>query len=290
MLFTLASRYQRSQDQFDLIALDAVTWPDACLGIPQRAACAEAETPGYRLVVGLDGERYEYHASAADPFRLVLAAGPPHGIDAPALAWEGEAGGCQQLLLDAGARAAIGPCDAPLLPLRLPAASHTQSEWDSLRHRFAPFDAETAAGTVRFRGEGEERATPAWQLALAEWAQLAWAELQMGRRGASWGAALAWRAPLPDKPGYCLHLSVEIYGWAAASEAQCEGGEARTSGEGWVPAAVWEPFSTWLHRYGVVEHEGLYFFGKGTEAMPDAERARLQAWAEQRYAHLTRQP
>jgi hypothetical protein len=51
-----------ADDQIEVISVEAITWPDSCLGIPQsNMACAEAEVPGYRIVLQLDGATYEYH-------------------------------------------------------------------------------------------------------------------------------------------------------------------------------------------------------------------------------------
>lgn len=48
--------------RFNLRSVEAVTWNDACLGIPQPGqVCAAVRVPGYRIVLGYDGQRYEVH-------------------------------------------------------------------------------------------------------------------------------------------------------------------------------------------------------------------------------------
>jgi hypothetical protein len=62
-----------SASMIDVVAVDAVEWPDACLGIAHRdAMCAQMVTPGYRFVLRADDHEYEYHTNA-DGSRIELA-------------------------------------------------------------------------------------------------------------------------------------------------------------------------------------------------------------------------
>lgn len=57
-----------------LVLVEAVDWPDACLGATgEGEVCASVITPGYLVVITLGGERLEYHASRAGAFRRVAA-------------------------------------------------------------------------------------------------------------------------------------------------------------------------------------------------------------------------
>jgi hypothetical protein len=48
--------------RFNLRSVEAVNWNDTCLGIPQPGrVCAPAIVPGYRIVLGYSGQRYEVH-------------------------------------------------------------------------------------------------------------------------------------------------------------------------------------------------------------------------------------
>jgi hypothetical protein len=48
--------------RFNLRNVEAVTWNDTCLGIPQPGiVCAPALVPGYRIILGHSGQRYEVH-------------------------------------------------------------------------------------------------------------------------------------------------------------------------------------------------------------------------------------
>jgi len=289
-LWQLANQFRVGMDQVHLIRWEQVDWPDGCLGIPMRNACPQAIVPGYRIVVEVGGQEYEYHSTLPDayPYRLLLAAGPDLGIEEPALVWEGQVEDrCRSLILAANGRAAMGPCDAPHTLLPLLEAMNRPQQWGDLVARFAPFEAETPSGWVKFQGQGPEAASPAWQRAVAAWARLVRQELQFGRSGASWGAALALHREMPGRPGYCQFLQVEVYGFAYASVARCEGGDAQDLGQGWLETAEWEQFDAWFYGRAPVYQQGLEFFSAGTQEMSDSEVAELGRWCEAVYTWLT---
>lgn len=59
-----------------LVSVEAVDWPDACLGAARAdEMCAEVITPGYRIVLEQAGETREYRASRAGQFRRVPSPG-----------------------------------------------------------------------------------------------------------------------------------------------------------------------------------------------------------------------
>ncbi len=275
--------------QVHLVRWEQVDWPNGCLGVPMRDACTEAIVSGYRIVVEIAGQEYEYRSTLPDaqPYRLLLAAGPDPGIEEPDLTWEGQGDdGCQSLLLAADGRAAIGPCDAPHTPLHLFDDVGRPQQFADLLARFARFQTETPAGRIVFRGQGGEPATPAWQRAIAAWARLVRQELQFGRSGASWGAALAWHREIPERPGYCQFLQVEMYGLAYASVARCEGGDAQNLGWGWLEMAEWEQFDTWFYGRSPVYRPDLDFFGTGIQEMSESDVDALRRWAEAVYRRL----
>ena len=76
-------------NQIQISNVEQVTFPDACLGIEQPGqACAEVETPGYRVYAELMGSRYELRASAADGRLHLLTpqqAGTPEQAISPAV-------------------------------------------------------------------------------------------------------------------------------------------------------------------------------------------------------------
>lgn len=59
----LAERLGIHADAIETISVEAVDWPDACLGITRKGIfCAQVVTPGYRIILEFDGRRYEYRS------------------------------------------------------------------------------------------------------------------------------------------------------------------------------------------------------------------------------------
>lgn len=58
----LAQRLGVSTDRIEVVSVERVEWPDACLGAARTGeACAQVITPGYRVVLAVDGVEYVYH-------------------------------------------------------------------------------------------------------------------------------------------------------------------------------------------------------------------------------------
>jgi hypothetical protein len=49
-------------DQIEIVQVEPMEWPDACLGLPASGEeCAQVLTNGFLLVVRADGQEYEIH-------------------------------------------------------------------------------------------------------------------------------------------------------------------------------------------------------------------------------------
>jgi hypothetical protein len=58
----LAQRLKRTEATISVASIEAVDWSDASLGCPEPGMVyAQMITPGYRLILVANGERYEYH-------------------------------------------------------------------------------------------------------------------------------------------------------------------------------------------------------------------------------------
>jgi len=58
----LAQRLKRTEATIQVASIEAVDWSDASLGCPEPGmAYAQVITPGYRLILTVNGERHEYH-------------------------------------------------------------------------------------------------------------------------------------------------------------------------------------------------------------------------------------
>ncbi|MBC8448824.1 MAG: hypothetical protein H8D78_13835 [Chloroflexi bacterium] len=275
---------------------------DGCLILPSADQPADMQGQAALIVpypqpVPIGGDCYLYFILRADQnhirpiawtFRFVL---PPGGAaEEPALVWEAQQddGTCQSMHLTPEGWPTIGPCGEPTISPPYFGYRQYLGFWPDWLARFASFEAETPSGRVVFQGQGEDEAPPAWQRALGDWARLVWMELQFGRSGASWGAALAGHWQTSGRSGYCQFLQVETYGYAYASIARCGGGDAHDLGRGWLETAEWLPFDAWLQGRAAVYRQDLDFFGSGSQAMSDDEQDALSRWAESVYSRLTR--
>jgi len=284
ILLALALQFGTRPNEVQLVNWEYVDWPDGCLGIPMRELCTQAVVPGYRIIVRIEGQEYEYRSDLAGS-SFLLAGGPAHGVEKPALIWEGD-DVCESLLLAEDGQAAVGPCDAPLTPVQMVEETPRIQEWAELLSRFATFQAGTPSGRITFHGNGQDQATPAWQRAIAAWARLVRLELQFGRSRASWGTALNWSRQIPDREEFCESLRVEVYGLASAREIRCEGGYAQIQGQGWLTDEELEAFDAWLYGKARFDLPDIDFNGLGTEEMSDSEVDGLRSWAEAVYARL----
>lgn len=68
----LTNRLNIDPDTIKLVSVEAVNWPDGCLGVQTPGVmCTMVITPGYRVILEADGQQYEYHTSASgDAVRL----------------------------------------------------------------------------------------------------------------------------------------------------------------------------------------------------------------------------
>jgi len=59
----LAERQGADPADIEVVSVENVTWPDASVGCPEEGMqYAQMLTDGVRIVLELDGQRYEYHA------------------------------------------------------------------------------------------------------------------------------------------------------------------------------------------------------------------------------------
>ncbi|HEX9923885.1 MAG TPA: hypothetical protein VGD99_14605, partial [Anaerolineae bacterium] len=211
-----------------------------------------------------------------------------------ALIWEGISladnpqGDCIGLTLSMDGQARIGLCGAvDTLVEFLP---DQPGGWTEILARFAPFEQETPAGRIAFRGQGQV-GSPAWQRAINSWAEFTHGELASGRVSASGRTVMSWfLGELPDQPDLCRHLVVLTHGYAQANITPCAGGQVQDTLSGWIDPAAWDQFDAWLVDRAPVYQDNDYFSGKGAAPMSEAEISMLAGWAEQVYADLRPAP
>jgi hypothetical protein len=162
---------------------------------------------------------------------------------------------------------------------------------------YASFEAETAAGTVAFNGQGSATATPAEQRMIAEWARQVAREASAGRNGASWGLALAWHRE-GGIAGFCDDLTIYVTGEVYA--ASCKGQTAQDLGRRYMTAEELEQVYAWLDEYAPFEYlhdDGnvadamkvtLIFSGAGATTADAAVQQEIVLFAQQLHTSMTR--
>jgi len=61
----LAAHLSITEDAIRVVSAEAVDWSDACIGIHEPGQmCAQVITPGYSIIVDVDGQSYELHTNA----------------------------------------------------------------------------------------------------------------------------------------------------------------------------------------------------------------------------------
>ncbi|MEX1019907.1 MAG: hypothetical protein WDZ49_09630 [Litorilinea sp.] len=91
---------QVEADAISIAAVEAIEWPDACLGVPNPAElCAQMITPGYRVVLevtlGDTVAEYVYHTDATGN-SIRLASAPQAQVGDPVILWNHSDDGCRE--------------------------------------------------------------------------------------------------------------------------------------------------------------------------------------------------
>jgi hypothetical protein len=292
----LRQQLQLDIDQVTVVGAQAAEWPDSCLGLPAAdEACAEAITPGYRVVLEAQGQAYEYRTNQ-DGSTVRLAKAPEPQVGEVAIEWQSPESPCQTAAIGAQG-VAFGACGGPLMGGKL-AVEGRGEELAELVTKYASFQAETPAGHVALTGQGSAAASPAEQRMIAEWARLVAQEAAFGRGGASWGFVLSWHRE-GGIAGFCDDLSVYITGEVYASS--CQGEQPQNLGKRRLTPEELAQLYTWVDTLGAFEIEQrdpaqadamtirVLFSGVGSREADDSDRQGIQDWAAQLFASLSLQ-
>jgi hypothetical protein len=262
-------------------SVEAVEWPDACLGVTlEGEMCAQVITPGYIVTLTAKGETYVFHTDAGGNYRP--AEGPEAQAGATIAEWRGTAdnGSCLQASFSAGG-VNFGPCDGVLTEGRYVSPARV-AVLQEMAGRFAPFTAETELGMIDFKGTGAVQASDDEKAFLVRWAQTAAMEAQAGTSF----TGLRYEGPEElgsDDTSLCAVLQI------GENEAQVWGcdGAVTTVPLNETQAAAWNDIAG---RFGgfVLEtpSERLTFEGMGMASDPAWQRA-LLAWARVTRAELS---
>ncbi|NLG28473.1 MAG: hypothetical protein GX557_11220, partial [Chloroflexi bacterium] len=84
----LAAKLGVPVDAIDTVRVEAVTWPDACLGLARDGQmCAQVLTPGYRLEFVVNGVSYEYRSDRRGNLVVELQQAAPTATATPLPTW-----------------------------------------------------------------------------------------------------------------------------------------------------------------------------------------------------------
>ena len=209
-----------------IIKVEAVEWPDSCLGVSSPdAMCAQVITPGYRIQLEANGRQYEYHTNETGSQIVPLQARLPSAGNAETvLTWQSLSEPCQSIEISLRG-ASYGACSAAKLSGLL--LENRPAELAAWVASLGSFQADTAVGRIVFQGNGSRPAAPSEQRALAEWARLVLQEVQSGRTSAAQGLALAWHRD-GGIAGFCDDLLVYNYGMVMATNCKLSPLKAHT--------------------------------------------------------------
>ena len=196
-----------------------------------------------------------------------------------------DASGCVQLLVDANGQATFGPCDKVGQQGSL-SETH-QRELDELQRQVAPFDAETATGTLTFNGFGTNESA-AWQRAIDAWVQVIYSELASGRVSASGPTVISWVTGTDTtQPRVCNQLNVLVYGYVYANQVPCAGGDVLAATGGWLNDAQLAQFDHWLSDLAPITVANNYLAGTGNATANAADQRAITAWAQLVYGEVS---
>lgn len=272
-----------------IVAVEEETWPDSCIGKPDpHELCAELQTPGYRITLAVDEPRFIFHTNE-DGSSMRLAAAPEPVIGEPILSWMHTAseGACQEARFSTEGLV-FGRCGGVQMSVPY-ALQERESELSEFAAAFASFTADTPAGSIEFQGDGPDKASFAQQRMLAEWANLAHQEAQMGRSGASWGLVLGWHRE-GGIAGFCDDVAAYVTGTVYLSSCRDEKpeplGQFRLDGE---QLAI---LFDWLDAFAPFEYEwkdpaqadgmtvSLVFAGRGEQVATGPEQTQIVDFAQ----------
>ncbi len=261
----LAEQLQIQPGQVQVVTSEAVDWPDACLGVHTPGEmCAQVITPGYRVVLEANGQRYEFHTN--QPGTVVRQAPQPfEGKSDVLLEWTLQGENCLTARFSAQA-VEFGACKSAKLTQAPYAGALRGSELATLMGTYQAFEADTPAGKVVFHGQGSQTASADEQRSIAEWARLVSREAESGRDSAAAGVVIGWHRE-GGIAGFCDDLAVYLTGFTAASS--CKGGTAAPRGSYRLTADQLKQLYAWM--------DGLkpFEFNRSDPATADAMKIRV---------------
>ncbi len=282
----LAQQLQTDPLAVEIIRAEETVWRDTCLGLPaENRPCTESETPGYLITAAVSGDSFVYRTDAVGAqVRLVEA--PDVNEQAVAVEWQAQTQrGCWHASISIGT-VAFGACGADIMPASYADPTRVD-ELQAFVAAYPSFNAETAAGTVRFVGIGTQTATDIEQRMIAEWAQAVAREAESGQAQPGVGAALVYARVNADED----MESLQIYrsGEALATVCEDDGDDCRepvrarlTPGDLLILYDLVDTYQSFdVGLNASLPPYWMVFTGDGLETAPPTEQRLIQAYAQE---------
>ena len=283
-------------NQVKIIAVEAVEWPNGCLGIQRMGVlCTQAIVPGYRVILEASGKQYEYHTNETGSIALPAVAQTPAPlpqVTGPVVHWEQtQNSDCIRVEIDPQ-RVAYGHCLGALV--EAPLASERLKELEFFMATYKSFSQETKAGKVVFNGTGSREPDEAEMRSIAEWAALIDKEVRSGRSDPAGGLAFNWHRE-GGLAGFCDDLAVYRTGWALP--LSCKSSTAQAAGPYRLSAGELEKMYAWVDQLTSFNYEQkdaaaansmlvrLSLVGSGVEKASPAQQEEIAVFAGQVYAN-----
>lgn len=166
----LAQQLGIAEDTISIVSVEAVDWPDGCLGVNLKdTMCITVITPGYRIILQANGQNYEYHANK-DGSQMLLATTVPAVGEVPALQVDiqgGIAGFCDHVTLYLSGLTTYQSCNASqetryqLTAAQLKTLQNFVNQYGSFEYTQAdPAAADQMTVQFIFNGNGTLEPTP----------------------------------------------------------------------------------------------------------------------------------
>jgi len=285
MIATFAQANNIDPATISYISSEQLDWPDGCMGITRVGyMCAMVVTPGYRIIIAVNGLTVELHTNL-DGSVVLLAPLSSSNVQPLWMDWMDQQSPCIEAQLS-DKEAFSGSCNQLLVSLgALTADEETQIlDWN---RTYASFVAQTPSGMLAFYGQGSELASGDVQTTIAQWID----NLIQGASTQSTPSreqlAVSWSRS-GGIAGFCDQMTIQTSG--AVEVLSCKSNVTPHPSTK-LDAARFSQLNQWLNTYLpteiIIKDSGtadsmtvtLNFDGKGTLVMPEDIKAQLASFA-----------
>lgn len=273
-----------------VVSVDAVDWPDACLGVPTPGACAQVITPGYRIILSVSGQSYEFHTNL-DGTLVIPAYSVGDQSEQPiiTLTSTDAQGVCEQIVVS-GTGVGAGPCDSAPELKSFPGMQRSV-ELGIWQARFTAFEVIGIDGSLKFDGRGAQTAELEEQRALIAWTRLTELDVSGLPSDPPAGLLIDWRRT-GGIAGVCNRLMIFESGFAYARSC-----DDAALGQALLPLEQLKLLYNWRDTLAsslvtasdkVTDgfNYDLFFNGAGSQVPDDTTKQAMLVLAAQLYALL----